>query len=81
MATVKIADVQLDNIANIKDFVGKTTAFANRLELHSDRWIVDAKSIMGIFSLDLSKPVEFYAEVETDEDVAQLKKAFERFDV
>ena len=62
--TVK-ATVLLDKIADIKDFVNLTSKCSDDVTIGSGRFAVDAKSIMGLFSLDLSKPlkVEFYGNI------------------
>ena len=55
MKTVKIS---LNSIDKVKSFVNEITKFDNEFDLVSGRYVIDAKSIMGIFSLDLSKPIE-----------------------
>ena len=50
--------IKLDSIDKVKEFVRIITAFDNDFDLRSGRYTVDAKSILGIFSLDLSKPIE-----------------------
>lgn len=52
MRTVKI---NLGNIDKVKQFVNKINTFDGDFDLKSDRYVIDAKSIMGIFSLDISK--------------------------
>lgn len=47
--------VKLNSIENVKKFVNTTTKFPIDFDLSSDRYIIDGKSIMGIFSIDLSK--------------------------
>lgn len=56
--------IMLKSINDVKDFVNIVNKYDFDVDLTSGRYIVDAKSIMGIFSLDLSKPikVEAYAE-------------------
>ena len=53
-----ITKVQLDSIDKVKQFVNLVSCLDCDLDLVSGRYIVDAKSIMGIFSIDLSKPIE-----------------------
>ena len=53
MKTVKIS---LNSIDKVKSFVNDITKFDVDFDLVSGRYVIDAKSIMGIFSLDLSKP-------------------------
>lgn len=54
MKTVKIS---LNSIDKVKSFVNDITKFDYDFDLVSGRYVIDAKSIMGIFSLDLSKPI------------------------
>ena len=49
--------VQLDSFEKIKDFINITNKLDYDLDLVADKYIVDGKSIMGILSLDLSKPI------------------------
>lgn len=55
MKTVKIS---LNSIDKVKSFVSDVTKFDTEFDLVSGRYVIDAKSIMGIFSLDLSKPID-----------------------
>ena len=55
MKTVKIS---LNSIDKVKSFVNDLTKFDADFDLVSGRYVIDAKSIMGIFSLDLSKPID-----------------------
>ena len=57
MKTVKIC---LNSIEKVKSFVNAITRFDVDFDLVSGRYVIDAKSIMGIFSLDLSKPCLLY---------------------
>ena len=51
-------DMNLSSINDVKDFVNTVSRYDFDVDLISGRYIVDAKSIMGIFSLDLSKPIK-----------------------
>lgn len=55
MQTVKIS---LNSIEKVKNFVNAISNFDFDFDLVSGRYVIDAKSIMGIFSLDLSKPID-----------------------
>ena len=72
MKTVKIS---LNSIDKVKAFVNDVTKFNTDFDLVSGRYVIDAKSIMGIFSLDLSKPIELviHAEDHLDEIMDILK--------
>ena len=54
---MKSINISLNSIDKVKSFVNIITSYEGDFDLASDRYVVDAKSIMGIFSLDLSKPV------------------------
>lgn len=56
MKTVRIS---LNSIDKVKSFVNELVKFTDvDFDLVSGRYVIDAKSIMGIFSLDLSKPID-----------------------
>ena len=65
MKTVKIS---LNSIDKVKSFVNAITQFEFDFDLISGRYVIDAKSIMGIFSLDLSKPIDLAIHTETNLD-------------
>lgn len=50
--------VNLNSVEKVKDFVEITSRMEEEIDLISGRFVIDAKSIMGIFSLDLSKPIQ-----------------------
>ena len=64
MITMKIS---LDSIDKIKTFVNMISSYPYDFDLASGRYIVDAKSIMGIFSLDLSEPITLNIHAGEDE--------------
>ena len=51
-------EMNLSSINDVKDFVNTVSRYDFDVDLTSGRYVVDAKSIMGIFSLDLSKPIK-----------------------
>lgn len=66
---MKTVQISLNSIDKVKSFVNDITKFNNDFDLVSGRYVIDAKSIMGIFSLDLSKPINLniHAEENIDE--------------
>ena len=72
MKTVKIS---LNSIDKVKSFVNDITKFDSDFDLVSGRYVIDAKSIMGIFSLDLSKPIDLniHSEEGVDKTLEVLK--------
>ena len=71
---MKSVTIQLSLAENVKDFVNIVSKFAGDVDLRSGRHVVDAKSILGIFSLDLNKPItmEIY-DSDCDELLEQIK--------
>ena len=55
---MKIVKISLNSIDKVKSFVNEITKFDYDFDLVSGRYVIDAKSIMGIFSLDLSKSID-----------------------
>ena len=72
MKTVRIS---LNSIDKFKSFVNDLAKFDVDFDLVSGRYVIDAKSIMGIFSLDLSKPIDLniHAESNVEEILGILK--------
>ena len=72
---MKTVQISLNSIDKVKSFVNDITKFDCDFDLVSGRYVIDAKSIMGIFSLDLSKPIDLsiHAEDDIDEILDTLK--------
>ena len=68
---MKKVSISLNSIDKVKSFVNTITKFDSDFDLISGRYVIDAKSIMGIFSLDLSKPIDLtiHAEDETQDEI------------
>ena len=64
MKTVKIS---LNSIDKVKSFVNDIAKFDAEFDLVSGRYVIDAKSIMGIFSLDISQPIDLNIHTEGDD--------------
>lgn len=66
--------LDLNSIERVKGFVTVLESFTGYFDLVSGRYVVDAKSIMGIFSMDLSKNVEFRI-LETNDKISEVEAA------
>jgi phosphotransferase system HPr-like phosphotransfer protein len=66
--TVKFKDAN-----SVKDFVKITSQYSEELALVHGRYVVDAKSILGIFSMDLTKPMELVSDGPNDDLKNDLK--------
>ena len=65
---MKTVTINLGSIDKVKSFVNDIAKFDSDFDLVSGRYVIDAKSIMGIFSLDLSKPIELNIHSEDNID-------------
>lgn len=72
--------ISLKSIDDVKHFVQTITMFDGEFELLSGKYIVDAKSILGLFSVDLSKPVTLRIEAD-DAKIDEILKAIELYRV
>ncbi|HIT73250.1 serine kinase [Tyzzerella sp. An114] len=66
----------LKTISDVKNFVNIVTTCSYDVDLISDKYVIDAKSIMGIFSLDLSKPLKMVLNSEDCDDILEKLKDF-----
>lgn len=69
---MKTVQISLNSIDKVKSFVNDITKFDVDFDLVSGRYVIDAKSIMGIFSLDLSKPIDLNIHAETESTVNEI---------
>jgi phosphocarrier protein HPr len=73
---MKTFNISLKSINDVKDFVNIVNKYDFDVDLTSGRYVVDAKSIMGIFSLDLGKPIKVEVQLE---DCVQFCDEIKRF--
>jgi len=72
---MKSVKIRLSTIADVRDFVNAVAKSDTDIDLASGRYVVDGKSIMGIFSLDLLSPITLTAHSDdTDELFAELDR-------
>ena len=74
---MKTVQIRLDSIDKVKSFVNITTKYDTDFDLISGRYVIDAKSIMGIFSLDLSRPIDLA--IHSDDNYDEIKEVLKPF--
>ena len=74
---MKTVQISLNSIDKVKSFVNTITKYDNDFDLVSGRYVIDAKSIMGIFSLDLSKPIDLA--IHTEDNLNEILEALEPY--
>ena len=70
---MKTVMISLNSINKVKSFVNEITKYDFDFDLVSGRYVIDAKSIMGIFSLDLSKDIDLNIHADGEEVDAILE--------
>ena len=75
---MKTVQISLNSLDQVKSFVNEITQFNFDFDLFSGRYVIDAKSIMGIFSLDLSKPIDLAIHAG-DTDMAEIMEALKPY--
>ena len=71
--------VKINSIQDVQNFVRIVSTLKANIDLHSGRYIVDGKSIMGIFSLDLMNPIKLVAHSDSPEYVLEALNAVKDF--
>ena len=73
---MKAINIKLSLAENVKTFVNMVNRYPYDMDLRAGRHVVDAKSILGIFSLDLSKPITLEVYSDDCEDLMNDIKPF-----
>ncbi len=68
--------IKLETINDVKNFVNYVALCDYDVDLISGRYAIDANSIMGIFSLDLTKPIELQAHTDDSRELMEKIEAF-----
>ena len=73
---MKSAMIRLSLVENVNRFVNIVTRYPFEMDLRAGRHVVDAKSILGIFSLDLSRPITLEIYSDDCQELLQEIKPF-----
>ena len=76
---MKTIQISLNSIDKVKAFVNDITKFDTDFDLVSGRYVIDAKSIMGIFSLDLSKPIDLCIHADEANNIDNIIEALKPY--
>ena len=75
---MKTVQISLQMASQVKTFVSIVQKYSYDIDLRSERYVVDAKSILGIFSLDLSKPINVEIHSQDCDDLLEELKQFSK---
>lgn len=71
--------IKVDSVDKVKDFVKVTSKIMPDMDLIVGRYIIDAKSIMGIFSVDLTRKIRLKIHSDNEKECTEIRKKLEKF--
>ena len=71
--------IKVDSVDKVKDFVKVTNKIVPDMDLIVGRYIIDAKSIMGIFSVDLTRKLRLKIHSDNEKECTEIRKKLEKF--
>ena len=71
--------IKLNSIEKVKEFLAIVEMTESEIDLRQHRYIVDAKSVLGIFSFDLNIPILLQFHNRNSEEIAELTEKFGKF--
>ena len=71
--------ITLNDFIRIKNFSSEVVKFESDIDLVKGRYIIDAKSTIGIFTLDLSAPVDVIIHSDNEDEIKRFNEVMEAF--
>lgn len=71
--------VNLNEMDKLKNFIEKVSMFEGDIDAVRGRYVIDAKSVIGLFSVDLSKPLEVIFHSENEEEINKFLEVMKNF--
>lgn len=71
--------ITLNDFIRIKNFSSEVVKFESDIDLVKGRYIIDAKSTIGIFTLDLSSPVDVIIHSDNEDEIKRFNEVMEAF--
>ena len=71
--------INLNEVTKVNKFVNKVSKFESDIDIISGRYICDAKSLLAVFSYDLSKPVNIEIHSDNEEEIKIFNEVMEEF--
>lgn len=76
-APITTIEIMINDIEAVKQFVEKVNMYDDDVDVVSNQYLVDGKSILGLFSLDLSKPLKVFIHGSKPEDLIEKIKMYQ----
>lgn len=71
--------LNLNTLDKVKDFTNETNKFNSDIDIIRDRYVIDAKSVLGIYTIDLTKPVTVKINSDDKAEIARFNERMEQF--
>lgn len=71
--------IRINKVDDIKKFVAITESFDSDIDVIKGRYIIDAKSLLGLYSLDLSEAIGVRINTDSDDELVKFQNAMEEF--
>ena len=71
--------ITLNDFIRIKNFSSEVVKFESDIDLVKGRYIIDAKSTIGIFTLDLSSPVDVIIHSDNEDEIRRFNEVMEKY--
>lgn len=78
---MKKITIKINNIEDIKKFQDEITKFETDIDITRGRYIIDAKSMLGILTIDLSKPIDVVLHTNDETEINNFKEIMKQFQV
>lgn len=69
------------NYEDLKEFIKITTSFESNIDMIKDRYVIDAKSLLGVLSLDFTQPTMVVIHSVNEDEIVRFYDAMKRFEV
>lgn len=76
---IKRITINLNEIVKVNKFVREMSTFESDIDIISGRYICDSKSLMAVFSYNLSKPVDIEIHSDNEEEIRRFNEVLEEF--
>lgn len=71
--------INLQDLSKVKNFISVVNTFESDIDIIRGRYVIDAKSAMGVFTIDLSEPVHIYVHSDDKLELERFSKEMEAF--
>lgn len=79
MVTTNEYKINLNTIDKAKEFCKDMNQFESEIVIYRDRYIINAKSIMGIFSIDIIEPITIVIYSDNKDEIQLFNKIVEKY--